>query len=343
MIRKLLVGSVLVAMATACSDSTGPEDFNAPAVQQQAEQVLAAFTDNPALLALTAITSTTTPFAAARTAVGLMPGSPTDPSTAVRLQRLGQSVLSLGVSSPQALFPANLLGKTFVYNPDSAKYVVDPARTDAPTDGVRLALYAVNPVTSLPLVPLQEVGSLDLHDVSTPSSDAVQIVATVGTVTYLDYTASASVGTSSATLGAAGYLSNGTERLDFDLSLAVTQTSITVDYLLEAGDNSIRLVDVLTQGSESVTLTISDGTNSVVMQVSGTTNGWTGDIRYNGSVAVTIGGTPEAPTFTRWDGTPLTQAEIAALGGIVESILIVFDGMDNLLGPALIVLALGNA
>jgi hypothetical protein len=343
MIRKLLVGSVLVAMATACSDSTGPEDFSAPAIQQQAEQVLAAFSNNQALLAMAAITSTTTPFAAARTAVGLMPGSPTDPSTAVRLQRLGRSVLSLGVSSPLALFPVDMLGKTFVYNPDSAKYVVDPARTDAPTDGVRLVLYAVNPVTHAPLVPLQEVGSLDLHDVSTASADAVQIVATVGTVTYLDYTASASVGTTSATLGAAGYLSNGTERLDFNLSLAVTSTSITVDYLLEAGDNSIRLVDVLTQGSENVTLTISDGTNAVVMHVSGTTTGWTGDIRYNGDVAVTIGGTPEAPTFTRWDGTPLTEAEIAALGGIVESILIVFDGMDSLLGPALIVLALGNA
>jgi hypothetical protein len=234
MLRKLLVGSVLVAMATACGDSTGPEDFNAPAIQQQADQVLAAFTNNAALLALSALTTTSAPFAAARTAVGLLPGSPSDPSTAVRLQRLGQSLLSMGSASPLALFPVDLLGTTFVWNPDSAKYLPDPERTDAPTDGVRLALYAVNPVTHVPLVPLQEVGSLDVHDVSTPSSDAVQIVATVGTVTYLDYTASATVGTTSATLGAAGFLSNGTDELTFNLSLAVTQTSITLDYLLEA-------------------------------------------------------------------------------------------------------------
>jgi hypothetical protein len=58
-------------------------------------------------------------------------------------------------------------------------------------------------------------------------------------------------------------------------------------------------------------------------------------------VAVTIGGTPEAPTFTRWDGTALTTAEITALGNIVGSILVVFNQMDVLLGPALIVLALG--
>ncbi len=342
MLRKLLVGSVLVAMAAACGDSTGPEDFNAPAIQQQADQVLAAFTNNAALLALSALTSTSTPFAAARTAVGLLPGSPTDPSTAVRLQRLGQSLLSLSSASPMALFPVDILAKTFVYNPDSAKYVVDPARTDAPTDGVRLVLYAVNPVSHVPLVPLQEVGNLDLHDVSTASADAIRIVATVGTVTYVDYTASASVGTTSATLGAAGYLSNGTDRLDFNLSLAVTQTSITVDYLMEAGDNSVRLVDVLTQDSENVTLTISDGNNTVVLHVSGTTTGWTGDIKYNGAVAVTIGGTPEAPTFTRWDGTALTTEEIQALGAIVGSILTVFNQMDVLLGPALIVLALGN-
>jgi hypothetical protein len=341
MLRKLLVGSVLVAMATACGDSTGPEDFNAPAIQQQADQVLAAFTNNAALLALSALTTTSAPFAAARTAVGLLPGSPSDPSTAVRLQRLGQSLLSMGSASPLALFPVDLLGTTFVWNPDSAKYLPDPERTDAPTDGVRLALYAVNPVTHVPLVPLQEVGSLDVHDVSTPSSDAVQIVATVGTVTYLDYTASATVGTTSATLGAAGFLSNGTDELTFNLSLAVTQTSITLDYLLEAGDNSVRLLDVLTQNSENVTLTISDGTNTVVLHVAGTTTGWTGDIRYNGAVAVTIGGTPEAPTFTRWDGTALTTAEITALGNIVGSILVVFNQMDVLLGPALIVLALG--
>jgi hypothetical protein len=170
--RKLLVGSVLVAMVAACSDSTGPEDFNAPAIQQQAEQVLAAFTNNAALLAMTALTSSTTPFAAAPTALDLMPGSPTDPSTTARLQRLGQSVLSLGVSSPMALFPVDLVGKTFTFDPDSAKYLVDDTRTDAPTDGLRFVLYAVNPVTHMPLVPLQEVGNLDLHDVSTATSDA---------------------------------------------------------------------------------------------------------------------------------------------------------------------------
>jgi hypothetical protein len=351
MLRKLLVGSALVAVAAACSDSTGPEDFNAPALQQQADQLLAALTNNEALLALTALDSASAPFAAARTAVALLPGSPTDPSAPLRLRRLGQSLLSFGSASPLALFPVDLIGTTFVYNSDSAKYVIDAARTDGPTDGIRLVLYAVNPISHVPVVPLQEVGNLDLHDVSTPTSDAIRIVATVGSVTYVDYTASAALGTSSATLGAAGFLSNGTDEVNFNLSWTFTSTSITVDYLLEAGNNSIRLLDVLTGSGttsvENVTVTIKDATNTVVLHVTvtstTTSQSWTGDIRYNGAVAVTIGGTPNAPTFTRWDGTALTAAEIQALGSVVDSISTVFTEMSVLLGPALMVLALGNA
>jgi hypothetical protein len=343
MLRKLLVGATLVAVAGACSDATGPENFDAPALQQKADQITAAFTNNAALLALAAVTSGTAPFAAAQAAVDLVPRAPVDRATTTRLQGIAQSLLSFGSASPLALFPVDLLGKTFVYNPDSAKYVLDPQAVGAPADGVRLILYAVDPVLHQPLIPLQSVGTLDLIDVSNASQDAVEIVATVGSVTYIDYTASASVGTTSATLGAVGYVSNGTDRLDFNLSLAVTQTSITVDYLLEAGGNSLRLVDVLSQTTETVTLTIKDGTDTVVLSVTGTTSGWTGDIRINGAVAITIGGTPDNPTFTKWDGTQLSSAEIAALVHVVDVITAVFNTMDDLLGPALIVLALGNA
>jgi hypothetical protein len=343
MLRKLLVGSVLVAVAAACSDSTtGPENFDAPALQQKADQITAAFTNNAALLALSALTDVTAPFSAARTAVDLVPSAPMDRGTTTRLEGIAQSLLSFGSASPVALFPVDLLGKTFVYNTDSAKYIVDPQGTGAPTDGVRLILYAVDPVLHQPLLPLQSVGSLDLIDVSTASQDAVQIVATVGSVTYIDYTATAAVGTTSATLGAVGYVSNGTDRLDFNLSLGVTQASITVDYLLQAGGNSLRLLDVLSQTTETVTLTISDGTDTVVLSVTGTSNGWTGDIKINGAVAINISGTPNNPTFTKWDGTQLTSAEIAALVHVVTVIGDVFNTMDDLLGPALIVLALGN-
>ena len=148
-------------------------------------------------------------------------------------------------------------------------------------------------------------------------------------------------------------MSNGTDRLDFNLSLGVTQASITVDYLLQAGGNSLRLLDVLSQTTETVTLTISDGTDTVVLSVTGTSNGWTGDIKINGApasidienngaVAINISGTPNNPTFTKWDGTQLTSAEIAALVHVVTVIGDVFNTMDDLLGPALIVLALGN-
>jgi hypothetical protein len=341
MLRKLLVGSVLVAVAAACSDSTGPENFDAPALQQKADQITAAFTNNAALLALSALDSATAPpFAAAQTAVGLVPGAPMDPATTMRLRWIARSLASFGAASPLELFPPDLLGKTFVYNPDSAKYVLDPEAVGAPADGVRLILYAVDPVLKQPLIPLQPIGNLDLTDVST-SSDAMRIVATVDTVTYLDYTATATAGTTT-TLGAAGFLSNGTDRLDFDLSLVFANT-FTLDYQLTSGGSSFRLVDTLTGTGEIVTVTIDDGTDTIALTVSGSANSWTGDIRVNGAVAITIGGTPSAPTFRKWDGTQLSSAETTALLQLVGLILANINAMGVLLGPALIVLLLGNA
>jgi len=344
--RRYLTVVVLGAAASACGDSTGPEDFSPTTTNAKAEAVLAAFDGNTALASLRVLAPyfqlSVSPVAL--TALSAAPFNPTEPAPATvvsRMRALEAAGPSLGTTASLALFPADLLGKTLVFNPDSGRYVVSPNATGAPAAGIRLTLYAVDPVLNQIVLPLNPVGYLDLIDVSTPSADAVRILAVVNDVTYLDYTASATRSTSSATVSAQGFLSNGTDQVDFDLSLTATLSSLSIDYLLSSGGNSVRLVAAISgQDDSEATLTVKGDGDTIVLAVTITPSTVSGDIKYNGDVAVTISGTPEAPTFTRPDGTPLTEQEIAALKSLGDIIGNLFDAFDNLLAPAFVVFAL---
>jgi hypothetical protein len=241
------------------------------------------------------------------------------------------------------VFPSDILGNTYVYNVDTQQYEADPTQTEAPANGVRFILYAVDPIIGQVLTPLQEIGTLDLTDESTPSADVVRLLAVVNGTTYLDYLASASrTSTGTATLNALGFVANGVAQVDFDLTFAASASGIAADYLLSANDNSIHLVASLAAaGSVTATVTISDGTNAVALAFTAAGTTLDGTVKYNNSTVVLISGTPDNPVFTRADGTALTQSEIAALqylGAIFEEI---FDHFDDLLGPALLVFAFG--
>jgi hypothetical protein len=344
MIRKFAALSLVAALA-ACSDSTGPEDYDPVAANSLAETVLGALDGNDALVSLSVL-GPAMQLSAAGPVLSVMPFDPTGGSaaTAARLRDLRDVLPSFGSTGALALFPVDLLGATFVYNPDLGEYQIDPEATGAPADGVRFILYAVDPILHSVVLPLNQVGYLDLIDVSTASADAVRIVAVVGDVTYIDYVASASVGTSSATISAEGFLFDGTDQVDFDMSITLTTSQFSVDYLLSTDDGSIRLQAALSSEDESMTaeLTLEGDGDTIVLEFTVGTSTVSGEIRYNGDVVVTVAGTPEAPTFTKPDGTALTQDEIDALEAFGEIVDYLFDAFDNLLWPAILVFAIGN-
>ena len=68
------------------------------------------------------------------------------------------------------------------------------------------------------VTPLQQVGTLDLIDKSTPAANTVGIQAVVNNVTVLAYDASGAISGGNFTFSAKGYVSDATTRLDFDLS-----------------------------------------------------------------------------------------------------------------------------
>lgn len=340
MVKKCLA-IALLAVVVGCSDSTSPQDFNPTTAQQKAEAVLGALNGNLALKSLAALGGAIQ-LSVAQPALAAAPFDPTNPTTIqARLQALAAQP-NFGTTATLALFPADLLGKTLVYDSTAGRYVVDDARTDAPSTGIRIALYAVDPVLGDVVYPLNEIGYLDITDVSTPSAHAVRLVAVVNNITYLDYVASAVTTTTSVGVSADGYLSDGSSQVNFNLSATYTSGTVQIDYELSSGDNSVGLVATLQSANNfTATLTIQGGSDTVVLQVTATTSTLNGQITYNGVQAVVISGTPDSPTFARPDGTPLTQDEIASLKAIGDIIGVVFDAFDNLLGPALVVFAFG--
>jgi len=347
MIRKFTAVLSLAAVFAACGDSTSPEDYDPVTVNGTAQSVLRAFDGNEALVSLSVL-GPAMQFSTAAPVFSVAPFDPTTGGTAAaatRMRELREVLPSFGSSGSLALFPVDLLGSTYVYNTDTDEYEIDQNATGAPDDGVRFILYAVDPILFRVVEPLDPIGYLDLIDVSTASEDALQIVAVVGSVTYLDYTASVSQGTSSATIAAEGFLSNGTDQVDFDLSLTGSLTQVSLDYQLSTDEGSVRLEALMTgQNEESIsaTLTLEGDGDTIILDITITPSTVEGEITYNGDVVVTVSGDPETPEFTKPDGTALTQAEINALEAFGSIIGDLFDAFDDLLWPALVVFTLGN-
>jgi hypothetical protein len=342
--RSALACAAAIAVA-GCSDATGPEDFDPVSTNDVAAEVLATFDDNPAMLAIDVLGSAFPDFG--------NPAAPAtvSPATADRdwpagisedLHLLDKVGPFLNPADAAAIFPADYLGKTFVYNPDTERYEVAADSVGAPENGIRLKLYAVDPVLHRPLTPLDDVGYVDLTDESTPSADALGVLAEIQGITYLDYLASAVQTTGALTFTADGYLSDGTTQVRFTLSHEWSEASgATVDYdvWVPGQDTAIGLYVNIDGQTEVVTLEMSvahDG-ETVTMAATASQATLDGSVKHNDNVVVTISGTPQQPVFTDSAGNELTNQELQALAALFGSIGAILNGFDNLLFPAYLV------
>jgi hypothetical protein len=116
------------------------------------------------------------------------------------------------------LIPDSLLGKTFTFSCASQRYAVS-GDSGAPATGVRLVLYQRAPDGSI-ACPATTVGQLDLFDVSTTGTTAVRGVATGpgGGTPLVAYTISHAVTDTQGVASATGFVSDGQERVDFQVT-----------------------------------------------------------------------------------------------------------------------------
>ncbi len=123
----------------------------------------------------------------------------------------------------QALFPADVLGKTLTWDVTTDQYTISNL-SGAPSNGIRVQLYAINPVTGQPIEPLQQLGYVDLTDESTAQSDKLGVLLKLGATTVADYDVAATVSTSSLRLDANGYVRSpdGLRQVTFDLTTSTS-------------------------------------------------------------------------------------------------------------------------
>src|SRR6266487_2284667 len=104
------------------------------------------------------------------------------------------------------------LGTTYVWDPATNSYVAS-SDSGAPANGERFMLYALSQRTGLPSVPLTSIGYVDLTD-SSAGATGVTLVGTPAAEPPATY-ASYSVAADGASL--AGFVTNGTTRLDLNV------------------------------------------------------------------------------------------------------------------------------
>lgn len=141
---------------------------------------------------------------------------------------------TLGLSA-QSDIPAEIQGKTFIYNPDTAAWEVDASRTGAPATGVRVVWYAID-ATGMYVLPLQERGYIDITDEDTATREriGVEIVRTAGgTVTLSDFIYGSGYSDDGTTwqehYEITGFFGDGTQQVDVAVTIGTEGTWSTLD------------------------------------------------------------------------------------------------------------------
>jgi len=351
------VGIALLALACTDTDiSSAPRAaaLSHPATTAAQLQAIDGVVKTPALQSLTAMSANLPAVAPAGLAPAAALVGATTPGYARAARRgeaLRQALPPLGNGAMPALFKPSVLGKTFVWDETARRYVQSD-RAGAPTTGVRLILYAIDPLTQRPSSPPVEIGYADLIDNSSGGTTTLEVII-VGTTepspeTYGDYTISGTFGGSSAKGTAAGYVTDGATRVDFTMSLDASSTKTTFNSVFDVGPQGVHITFDATMvprspstltvavdfhmSSRSETVTAS-GPLTVTSSGSGDTVSGTLGVQVNGRDFATITLAGSQATFQGAGGQPLSPEDLQALKQLYEVPQDVLAALENAVTP----------
>jgi len=375
----LAVAAIL--LVAACKESLGPQaHLSDPAGLSSDLNTVSGVLLSPMLKSFAAVSSTTGSPAAAPSRLGALlravPIGPPGTASAVgaysaaRLRAVRRSAATFSGGISASVVPAALLGTTWVWNTTTHAYEQDGTFTPAaPTDRVRIILYAIDPSTGHILeTPLTPTGFVDLVDESTttPAVDKLHVIVSGGTpaspgTEYANYTVSGQVTGNPATAftaTAAGFVRDGTHTLTFSATFAATQLDtdnpdLRIDVTWDLDNPAVHLElhethELSDADHATFTLTefsITTGVESVSMSGTLTTVLSTG----GGAVdlVIDVNGVPWVRVYTNasgvWvrhaDGSQLLPAEgqafrdLYALPAVIEfAILSLFSPCQSLMG-----------
>jgi len=343
-----LAALALTALVAGCGgDSTAPDAPFDPAGTSSDIDAMQASFDSPAMagyVAASGAISGTLGTSAAAAAVRAVPtkaliagGKPAAGHYAATVAKA--YVRPSGGIRPSlstAAIPAEYLGVTFTYNADTDQY--EPSDlTGAPENGVRFMVYAVNPISGVPIEPLVEVGYADIVTTETASSATVRVELVSAGVTFLDYAVGVTGSATELTVTVSGFVSNGDDQVNFDLDNHLTSTSVGVDYNLTVptrGGFRIDFEGAATEGTVTSTLEARGPHGTVTISGTQTSTSGTFEVQVNGELFATITTSEsQPPVITGADGEPLSEAELEALQAVYAVFLEGFDFFEDLLDP----------
>jgi hypothetical protein len=341
----LTAACVGAASLAACRDTLSPDTVSPEQLGSKLETLASTFDNNIAFQSLKTLSTTFPQFSVvaalrAGTPQGMLPAA-MERAIAVQMGAARALAGVRGRAGTEALFPADVLGKTLVWSTDSSRYVVGQ-QAGGPANGIRILLYAVNPVTLEPVQPLQQLGYLDLTDESTAQANKLGVVLTLGTSTIASYSVQTVRNTYSVTLTSTGYIksADGTQQVDFTISSSFrSQSGVgTFVYDLRGSDGTVvHLVVAGTSGNGNILFRISSGHNRIELSfdVSGATA--TGIILFNGFLVATLDDSGNGVQVSA-SGYNLTPAQITALVAIFGHVATFLgDFADGILGPVAVV------
>jgi hypothetical protein len=220
------------------------------------------------------------------------------------------------------LLPSDVLGVTFEWSDLESAYV-PTARTGAPTNGLRVIVY------DRTVTPFDEVGFVDVTDESDPAADRLHVHMEKDGLTRLDYTVALTQSTSSVSAAISGFITDGVQRVDFEVTESAEQTAsgatIEIGYSLSLAGQPLSVsftstVDIGEFITAGLTTTFVNGANTLVLDMSQDAAGTLdGTVTWNGDVVMTITGSGEAePIFLGPEGEELTVAEAQAIAEMFE-------------------------
>jgi hypothetical protein len=159
-------------------------------------------------------------------------------------------------------------------------------------------------------------------------------------VTYLDYTVGATASQTAATINVSGFVSNGEDRVNFDLDMHLnSENIITFDYTLSVptrGNFRMDLEEEWNMNTSAVasSLELRGPHGTVTIVGNWADNAGSYEVEVNGDPFATITVTQGAePVITGADGEPLSEEELHALQEIYLVFLGGFDFFEDLLDP----------
>ena len=232
-------------------------------------------------------------------------------------------------------------GKTFVYNAQLHDWVVDPARTGAPANGVRFITYEPKGAEPDPTKPIGHADLIDLGDGN--AGIGLRLVVVEGSLTVLNYTTTVEGSDGRGHVTVEGYLQNNRDKLDFDIDVrgenngGVERGDITFDLAIAARefavDGDVHIEKQNGQEHSTVDLSVRHGNASFRVDVANDVGTLSGNIDLNNAPFAKVSGTSAQPVFKTPSGGDITGAEGLVLWRIFDITEDVFDLFEDLVDP----------